>query len=126
MKRLRKSFGHALDGLTHAFSIEKNLQIFLPAYAVVLMLGLWIGLLAWEWLALILTGGFFLSIELLNTSLERLADILDDQKKVVGSRKYHSTLKASKDVAAGASLVSLTATIVVIIIVFMPYVRLFI
>jgi undecaprenol kinase len=126
MKRLRKSFGHALDGLIHALKIERNLQLFVPIYALVLVLGGVVGLLNWEWLALFVAGAGFMAVELLNTALERLTDVLDDQKKIMGGSRYHASMKATKDVAAAASLVSLFAVIAVIVTVFWPYADLYV
>lgn len=126
MKRLRKSFGHALDGLIHAIRMERNLQLFLPVYAAVLALGGIVGLLTWEWLALTVAGAGFLAVELLNTALERLVDVLDDQKKVMGATRYHAMMKATKDVAASASLVAFIALAAVILTVFWPYAQLYV
>ena len=126
MRRIRKSFGFALEGLSHAVKMERNLQLFLPVYALLLILGSMVRLIGWEWLALIMAGGMFLSVELLNTALERLTDVLDDQKKITGRTHYHATLKAAKDVGAAASLVSLVAMIAVVCIVFGPYVNIYV
>lgn len=126
MKRMHKSFGHALDGFVHALKHERNLQLFLPVYALVLILGYVVGLLDWEWLALYLAGAGFMAVELLNTALERLTDVLDDQKKVMGGTRYHASMKATKDVAAAASLISLLALIAVVGRVFWPYVELYV
>jgi undecaprenol kinase len=124
MKRIQKSFGHALDGLVHAIKTERNLQLFIPVYIVLLLLALPVIRVLWEWIALLMAGGVFLSIELINTSFERLLDVLDDQKKILGSNHYHSTVKAAKDVGAAASLVALLMLIAVVVIVFWPYVKL--
>lgn len=126
MRRMRKSFGHALEGLTHAVRMEKNLQIFLPVYALVLIVGGFVHLLTWEWLALILSGAMLVSVEILNTSIERLTDVLDDQRKVNGRNHYYKMLKAAKDTGAAASLVSLIAVIAVVCVVFGPYVNIYI
>lgn len=126
MRRIRRSFGFALEGLTHALSTELNLQLFLPVYILVLILGAMVRLITWEWLALILGGGMFLSVELLNTSIERLTDVLDDEKKVVGRNHYHTMLKAAKDVGAAASLISLIAMIAMVCIIFWPYVNIYV
>jgi diacylglycerol kinase len=68
----------------------------------------------------------FVSVELLNTAIERLTDVLDDQKKVVGRNHYFKMLKAAKDTGAAASLISLIAMIAVTCIVFSPYVNIYI
>lgn len=126
MKRVRKSFGYAVDGLMHAFAIERNLQLFAPIYALVLVLGAAVRLLTWEWLILILAGACFMAVELLNTALERLTDVLDDQKKILGGHRYHASMKAAKDVAAAASLIMLLALVAVVITVFWPYADLYV
>lgn len=126
MKHIRKSFSFALEGFTHAVKMERNLQLFLPVYVLLLILGGMVRLITWEWLALILAGGLFLSVELLNTAIERLTDVLDDDRKVVGRNQYHAIIKAAKDVGAAASLVSLIAVIAVVCIVFAPYVNMYV
>ena len=125
MRRMRRSFGHSIDGFIHAVQMERNLQIFLPVYAAVLIAGVFIGLLTWEWLALILAGFTFIAIELLNTAIERLTDVLDDQRKAQGRTHYHSLFKAAKDLGAAASLMSLIATIATVSFVFWPYLQLY-
>lgn len=125
MKRLRRSFGFASEGLIHAMKIERSLQLFVPVYILTLMLGALVHLLTWEWLALILAGGCFLGIELLNTALERLADVLDEERKLAGRKSFHAKMKATKDVAAAASLMSLIAVIAVVILVFQPYAKIY-
>lgn len=125
MKRIRRSFGFASEGLMHAMKIERSLQLFIPVYILVLILGGLVHLLTWEWLALILAGGLFLATELLNTALERLADVLDEERKLAGRKTFHAKMKATKDVAAAASLVSLVAVIAVVLVVFQPYVKIY-
>lgn len=126
MKRIGKSFGYSIEGLVHAIGMEKNLQIFIPVYIIVLLIGIPARLLTWEWLSLIMSGTTFLSIELLNTALERLTDVLDDQKKITGRNHYHAMLKAAKDVGAAASLISLIGVVAVVAVVFWPYIRLYV
>lgn len=126
MKRLKKSFGHALDGLLHGIKTQRNIRLFLWGYAVVLLMGALVDLLTWEWLALIIAGGMFLGIELLNSALEEMADVLDDQRKSSSNRSYHDGIKRAKDVAAGASLAVFSGVVVIILIVFAPYVAMFV
>lgn len=122
---MRKSLGHALAGLRHAVSLERNLQLFLLGFGLLLLLGAIVGLLTWEWLALILAGGLFLATELLNTALERISDVLDDERKLLGRREFHQGVRDTKDVAASASLVSLIIVGIVTILIFAPYVALY-
>ncbi len=123
MRRIKRSFGYAVDGLKHAFRIEKNLRLFLPVFILVLILAGVVHILVWEWLALIIAGAAFTATELINTAIERLADVLDHERKLQG-RGFHAGMKACKDVAAGASLVMFAALVVVIVMVFWPYIML--
>jgi diacylglycerol kinase len=125
MKRIKKSFRHAFDGFLHGVGTQPNIRLFLWGYGFVLLLGALIGLLTWEWLALIIAGGMFLGVELLNSALEEMADVLDDQRKSTSNRSYHDGIKRAKDVAAGASLTVFTGVVVIILIVFAPYVGMF-
>lgn len=125
MRRIRRSFGHAWTGITHALRLERNLQLFVPVYGLLLIVGVFLRLLAWEWLALLIAGAGFFAMELMNTALERLTDVFDDSHKMGGRTHHHSTMKATKDTAAAASLVSFLTLIVVIIIVFLPYLKLY-
>jgi len=121
MRRMKRSLGYAVVGMTHAFEREKNLRMFLYGLIVVIALGFVVRLLAWEWLTIIIAGGIFVIAELLNTAIERFVDVVDHQRRSEGSSGFHANLKAAKDVAAAASLAALIVNIVVICIVFWPY-----
>ncbi len=110
-----------MDGLWHALTTERNLILFVCVYGVVLIVALYVHIQRWEWIALIISGFTFVCIELLNTALERFVDAFDEYRRQEhGSKHYHLGLKATKDVAAAASLVSLACVILTIWIVFCP------
>ena len=121
MKKMKRSLGFAVEGVTHAFTHERNVRLYFAGYVVVILLAIFVRLLTWEWLAIILSGGMFFAVELLNTALERLTDVIDENRKITGGSSFHMGLKHTKDVAAGASLVCLTMNIIVIGLVFWPY-----
>ena len=121
MQKMKRSLGFAIEGMFHAFEYERNLRFFFCGYVVVLCLGAFVRLLTWEWLAIIIAGGVFFCVELLNTSLERLTDVIDENRKIAGGAVFHMGLKQAKDVAAGASLVCLVMNVIVIVLVFWPY-----
>jgi len=120
---MKRSFGFALAGLRHAWKREQNLRTFVWCYIPVLAAGLYFRLLEWEWIAVLVTGFGFMIVELLNTAIERLCDALDHNRKLDGTAGFHPLLKAAKDVAAGASLVTLVLVIATLAIVFHPYGR---
>lgn len=120
---MQQSARHAIAGFLCAWRGERNVRLFLLGYACVVVLGLFLHLTEGEWLALLVTGGLFLGIELLNTAIEYMADIVDDHLKAAHCTHNFEDLKATKDVAAAASLVSLCITVVTVLVVFYPYFR---
>ncbi len=126
MRKMKRSLGYAVEGVHHAFTYEQNVRLFLYGYIVVVAAGLYCDLLSWEWITLFIAGGIFFAIELCNTSLERLTDVIDENRKIAGGAQFHAGLKQAKDVAAGASLICLLMNALVIVIVFWPYVVLMI
>jgi len=119
-----RSARHAYLGLREAMRTERNLQIFAFWYSAVLLLGLFLRLSWIEWIVVLLAGGIFFSVELLNTALEWLTDALDDHLKSGHQSEHFLAVKMAKDIAAAASLVSLTMVIVILLIVFVPYLSL--
>lgn len=126
MRKAMHSLGHAWEGLLHAFVRERNFRLFCIGYAILLSLGYFLRLSPAEWVAVLISGGIFLITELLNTALERLVDAVDELRKTEPSAvAYHTGLKATKDTAAAASLVSLIFFGCVAVIVFLPYIVIF-
>jgi diacylglycerol kinase len=123
VQRYFHSLTHALRGLQTAVRRERNLRLFLALIAAVAFLSFSLRIQDWEWAILLLSGGAFLGVELLNTALERFTDLFDEHVK--GSefeRSHFSHIKAVKDVASAAALVAgLTAAVVTTIILY-PYV----
>lgn len=122
MKKTVKSLRHALSGLLHAFSTEWNLIRFTVVYIIILAAVSTLTLDRYEWLSLVLSGGLFTAIELMNTAVERLVDTFDDYQKQMLGGNYHLGLKISKDVAAAASLISFLTVIATLFIVTLPHV----
>ncbi len=67
-----------------------------------------------RWALLLICGSTVLTVEVLNSSIEALADYVQ--------REYDEDIRAIKDLAAGAALVAATIAGVVGVIVFWPYV----
>ncbi len=107
-----KSFTHAFRGIwilvktTHNFWIH----IFLAVFAI--CLGFILKISHTEWMVLVLTAGFVLVSEAVNTAIEIDIDLT--------SPNYHPYAKDTKDVAAGAVLISANIAIVVGLIIFLP------
>jgi diacylglycerol kinase len=119
MKGFIKSVTYALDGLFSALKTERNLRIHIVAVFIAIALGFYVKLSIVEWGIIVLVTGFVLVAELFNTAMERLGDEAANgiQKKLV---------KKAKDIAAAGVLVSsITALIIGILFLFIPFIRSF-
>jgi len=105
-----KSFSYALRGIGTVFKEEFNARVHLLAAMVVIVLGFVLKVSAWEWIILILVIGGVFTMELINTSIEKLADLY--------STELNPKIKKIKDLSAGAVLVaSITALLMGFIII---------
>ena len=120
MPRILRSLGFALEGITHALKQERNLQLFAVGFIVVLIIASQLSLERWEWIALLVSGGAFMAVELFNTALERLTDAVDCLPKEHANASLHASMKATKDVSAAAALVGFVTVIVMIVLILVP------
>ncbi|OGJ58158.1 hypothetical protein A2881_00085 [Candidatus Peribacteria bacterium RIFCSPHIGHO2_01_FULL_55_13] len=120
MVRILKSLGFALEGLLHAIKRERNLQLFTVGYVAVLLIAAMLPLELWEWIAILVSGGAFMAVELFNTALERLTDAVDALPKEAGNTKLHLSMKAAKDVSAAAALMGLATAVITMVLILGP------
>ncbi len=107
-----KSFVYAFNGIKLFFKEEHNARIHLFAAIIAIGLGVFFKISSLEWIALFFAIGFVLTAEILNTSIENMADF-------VSSERHHS-IKKIKDLAAGAVLISSIIAFAIGLIVFIP------
>ena len=103
--KLIKSFGYAFQGLGHAVWTQRNMRIHLVAVWVAAFFGHLAHLESAEWCAVILCCMGVLSLELINTALERLCDQI--------TAEVSPRIKHAKDCAAGAVLLSALGSLLV-------------
>ncbi len=107
-----KSFSFAFAGIKSAVKKERNLQIHLAFSIAVCILGIIFSISRLEWMMLFFAIGGMLSLELLNTAVERVVDLV--------TKEYHPLAKQAKDIAAGAVLVYAILSVAIGIFVFLP------
>lgn len=112
MIRVFKSFGYALKGLRFAIKTQLNFRLQLAAAVLVSALGWYLGLSPVEWAVILICIALVLSLELLNTALEVLVDLVSPQ--------WHVKAGIIKDVAAAAVLWSALLTLIVAFVIFVP------
>ena len=103
---------HAMNGLVELIKNERNARFHLVSTAVVNYVGWKVGFEASEWLWISLAVAGVWVAELLNTSLERITDLV--------SPEQHELAKKAKDYAAGAVLVMAIWAIIVFLLVAVP------
>ena len=108
---LGKSFFYAFRGFSKSIKSERNLRIHLLATIVVIVAGYFFRIESWAWVATFLCIGFVISLELINTALERLCD------KIVGENQ-DKIIEDVKDIAAAAVLVAVIISVIISIIIF--------
>lgn len=106
------SFKYAIEGLVTAFKDQPNLKLHFLTAIVVIILSYFLQISKTEWLIIILTVGFVISVELTNTAIEEIVDSFTDQ--------VHPAAKKAKDVAASAVLVASITAIVIGLFIFLP------
>ncbi len=115
-----RSLRYALEGLTHAFGTERNLKLFGALYVLSLVLAWTLEISARDWQMVIFTGGIFLAVELMNTALEHFSDAFYTHAKKQDDL-HTLAIKATKDIAAGASLICALAWGIILTIIFAPH-----
>jgi len=108
--QLVKSFNIAITGIFLVVKGERNMKIHIIAASLVLILSLFFRLSQSEMLFIILAIALVFITEIFNTAIEKLGDAI--------TKEYNETIKAAKDISAGAVLVSTAFAVVVGIVVF--------
>jgi undecaprenol kinase len=108
------SFQHAWNGAVYAFRTQPNFRFHICAGIAVTVAGLYFHIGKLEWIVLAFTIMAVLLAETINTAIEQVVDLLTD--------KYHLNAKHAKDVAAGMVLIAATFSIVIGLIIFVPYI----
>jgi diacylglycerol kinase len=103
---------HAINGLVELIKNERNARFHLVSTAVVIYVGWKVGFEPAEWLWISLAVAGVWVAELLNTSLERITDLVSPEQSELA--------KKAKDYAAGAVLVMAIWAIIVFILVAVP------
>ncbi len=111
-KDIRASFRFALCGLVDAWQSERNMRIHSFAAALAVAAGFWLGLDRSEWLFLLSAIFLVVTMEMLNTALERVVDLF--------TKEYHPLARLAKNAAAGAALLASLYALVVGFLIFLP------
>jgi diacylglycerol kinase len=112
ISRRLKSFRYAFNGLKILLKEEHNARIHLMAAIVVVIAGVFFETSTSEWIAIIFAIGFVISAEIINSSIENIADFISPEK--------HEKIKKIKDLAAAGVLISAVTALIIGMIIFLP------
>lgn len=106
------SFKYAFEGVKLTFKNEPNFRIQLVLALLSTFWGIFLNITQVEWLILITIIFVVLLLELINSSIEALVDLISPEK--------NEKAKIAKDTAAGAVLVASILSLVIGIVLFLP------
>jgi diacylglycerol kinase len=112
IKSRLSSFRFALDGLWSLLKYEHNSRIHLAMAITAIILGILLKLNMSEWSLIIMVIGIVFITELLNSSLESLADHINPE--------WNKLIKKAKDYSAAAVLISAIISVIIGAIIFIP------
>jgi diacylglycerol kinase len=112
-----KSFKFAFDGLKVAILKGRNFRIQLIAGFIAVILACVFKINISEWLGLVIVITLVLILELVNTSIEEIVNIV--------SPEIHEKAKIAKDVAAATVLVASIGSVLVGGLLFLPRILVF-
>ncbi|KQR71241.1 diacylglycerol kinase family protein [Pedobacter sp. Leaf176] len=106
------SFKYAFSGLRLFFITEHNARIHILAAVLAIGLSFYLHLSSTEWIAILTVIAAVFVAEIINSSIEKLADVVSPQT--------HPQIKVVKDMAAAAVLITAFLALAVGGIVFLP------
>lgn len=113
LKRLIKSFTYAFRGLYKTFREEQNLKIQSTFGILAVLAGLYLQISRLEWCLLLLVIGLVILMEIVNSAVERVTDLLKP--------RINTYVKEIKDIMAAAVMLASLTAVVIGFLIFAPY-----
>lgn len=113
LKARLKSFVYAGRGIAAVMRGEHNMWIHLFVATTVIIAGIYFEITRTEWVLLILCIALVLAAEVFNSAIEQLTNLV--------SPGHHELAGKTKDMAAGAVLVTAAAAAICGLVIFWPY-----
>ena len=113
MREFLKSFIYAIHGLWSGIADQRNLKFQLGVAVIVVGAGFQLSITAIEWSIILLCIAMVIGLELVNTALENLVDLVTLERKPLAGK--------IKDIAAGAVLIVSVLSVIIGVIIFRKY-----
>ena len=112
-----KSFKYAFSGISYVLKNSRNFKIQLIFAVTSLMIGFLLQISQSNYVILIATIMSVLILEILNTSIESIVDL-------VVKKEFSILAKISKDTSAGAVLLASINSVIIAVYIFVPKIKL--
>ena len=113
LKKFFRSFSYAVNGLIKIFKEEHSFRVQILIGIAVLLLSFLFQIKVWELIVVILVISLILIFELINSVIERFADILKP--------RLHPFVENTKDMMAAVVLILSIAAALIGLLIFIPY-----
>ena len=110
-----KSFTFAFQGAKKLITTEHSIMVQFSLGIIMTIVGFYFGISKTEWLFQTMAIGLVLSVEGLNTAVEKIADFIHPN--------FHKKIGFIKDIAAGAVFFAALTAIVIGLTIYVPYLR---
>jgi diacylglycerol kinase (ATP) len=107
-----KSMGFALKGAVKLITTEHSVMVQSSLAVLLIIAGFYFKISREEWMLQILATGLVLSIEGLNTAVEKIADFIHPE--------FHNRIGFIKDIAAGAVFFAALSAIAIGCLIYIP------
>jgi diacylglycerol kinase len=112
--KLIKSFGYAINGLLSATKDQLNLRIHFVVALGVIGAGIYFRITSLEWTVCLLAISLVISLELVNTAIESLTDLVTLERNPLAGKV--------KDIAAASVMISSFVAVAIGLIIFLKYI----
>ncbi len=113
MKNFIRSFHDAFNGIKFSFLQQRNLKVQTLIAGITIASGLYFNITIAEWSIVLLATALVIGLEIVNTAIENLVDLVTTEWKPLAGK--------IKDMTAGAALTASVISLTVGIIVFKKY-----
>jgi len=103
----------AIKGMLLLIKTEASIQSHLLIFSFFIFLGFYVELDVNDWIKQIMIFGFIISIEALNTGIEKICDFINPD--------YSKKIGFIKDISAGAVSFAVIASLIAIVLIYYPY-----
>ena len=103
----------AISGMFFLLKNEDSIKVQSLFFLLFIFLGYYFEITKNEWIIHIILIGFILTAEALNTVAEKICDFINP--------KYDDRIKLIKDISAGAVSFAVISSLIVLIIIYYPY-----